>query len=79
LGNSSTRWLNQHVLEIPIPFITSNNKLIVKKIESIVDKILKAKNQNSNAETSEYEKQIDQLVYKLYDLAPEEIEVIEKK
>jgi len=79
LGNSGTRWLNQHVLEIPIPFITSNNKLIVKQIEPLVDKILEAKNQNPNADTTEYEKQIDQLVYKLYDLVPEEIEVIEKK
>lgn len=30
-------------------------------------------------EVKEYEKQIDQLVYKLYSLTPEEIEIVEGK
>jgi hypothetical protein len=34
-------------------------------------------NQAKKKEVKEYEKQIDQLVYKLYDLTPEEIEIVE--
>jgi len=68
----------ENVEKIPIPIITQSNNYLLKQIESLVDKILKAKAQNPKAETSEYEKQIDQLVYNLYDLSSEEIEVIEK-
>lgn len=35
------------------------------------------KEKGCTADTSELEKQIDQLVYKLYDLTPEEIKLIE--
>jgi methylase of polypeptide subunit release factors len=62
---------------LPIPIITQSNKEVVKQIESLVDKILSLKNQNSNADTTEYEKQIDQLVYKLYNLTEDEIKIIE--
>jgi len=63
---------------LPIPIITQSNKEVVKQIESLVDKILSLKNQNPKADTTEYEKQIDQLIYKLYNLSPEEINIIEK-
>jgi hypothetical protein len=47
-----------------------------------VDKILAANAstssaQNSKTDTSEWEKEIDKLVYKLYQLTPEEIKIIE--
>ena len=55
-----------------------------KKIDSVVDKILFVTkdedyldNATQQAKVRDYEKQIDQLVYKLYDLTEEEIEIVE--
>lgn len=49
-----------------------------KEFAKIVDQILAAKKANPQADTSDLEHQIDQLVYKLYNLTPAEIETIEK-
>lgn len=50
------------------------------QIEGLVDEILKIKSQRGcKANTSDLEKQIDQLVYKLYNLTDEEIKIIEKE
>ena len=51
---------------------------MVSQIESLVDKILATKKTNHAADTTAWEKEIDQLVYQLYDLTDEEIRVIEK-
>ena len=48
-----------------------------EKFYTLVDQILSAKKQNPDADTSHLEHQIDQLVYKLYDLTEEEIKIIE--
>ncbi len=77
LGQKGTRWLNQHVIEIPLPPITAENQPIVSQIEALVDKILAAKKQNQTAEISHWEREIDELVYKLYDLNEEEIRIVE--
>ncbi len=68
----------ENMENIPLPTITSSNEPIVKQIESLVDKILEAKKQNPQADTSHLEQEIDQLVYKLYDLTDEEIKIIEE-
>lgn len=47
-------------------------------IIALVDQILAAKKANPQADTTDLEKQIDQLVYILYNLTPAEIETIEK-
>ncbi len=47
-------------------------------IIELVDAILGAKRQDPQADTFDLEKQIDQLVYKLYDLTPDEIQLIEQ-
>ena len=47
------------------------------KFEKIVDKILSIKSHNPTANTTDLEAQIDQLVYQLYDLTEEEINIIE--
>ena len=60
--------------EVPIKKISKEEQ---KPFIDIVDKILSLKNQNPKADITEYEKQIDQLIYKLYDLTDEEIKVIE--
>ncbi len=68
--------LNQLKL-VPIPTITSGNKIIVQKVEDLVNQILTLKKQNKDADTKNLEAQIDQLVYKLYDLGSKEIEIVE--
>ncbi len=44
-----------------------------------LDKILSAKKQNPQADTSGWEREIDQLVYGLYGLSEEEIGIIENE
>jgi type II restriction/modification system DNA methylase subunit YeeA len=44
---------------------------------TVVDKIHKKLKTDINANVSDLEKQIDELVYKLYDLTEEEIAIIE--
>ncbi len=60
----------------PIPFTTPSNQSIVTQMELIVDQILKIKKQDPDADTTELEREIDQLVYELYELTPEEIVVV---
>ena len=59
------------------PIILDNiNKKI--QIEKLTDKILIAKKKDSNSDTTALEKEIDRLVYELYGLTEEEIEIVEK-
>jgi hypothetical protein len=76
-GFTGFRLSNQYVEVMPIPSITPSNEPIVKQIELLVDKILEAKKQNPQADTHHWEEEIDELVYRLYDLTEEEIEIIE--
>jgi len=69
-----------YISQIPIPK-TSNPQLL----ETLVTQILvitKTEDYLSNptkqAKVKEYERQIDQMVYQLYDLTPEDIAVVER-
>ncbi len=63
------------VLEsIPVPSITTEEEVDIK---NLVDQILTLKKQNKDADTKNIEYKIDELVYKLYDLTSEEIEIVE--
>jgi len=77
LGNDGFRYKKDFLERLPLPSYSSNNQSIIKQIESLVDKILFAKKQNPQANTKEYERQIDQLVYQLYGLTEEEIRIVE--
>ena len=46
---------------------------------TLVDQILTTKQKDPNADTLVLERRIDQMVYKLYDLTPEEIAIVEGK
>jgi phosphoribosyl-ATP pyrophosphohydrolase len=48
-----------------------------RAIEEQVEKILAAKKKNASADTTPLEREIDQLVYKLYGLTEEEIKIVE--
>lgn len=63
------------IKELPIAKADKKSK---EKISKLVEKILIEK-QNSSADTTDIENQIDQLVYKLYDLTEEEIKIVEEK
>ncbi|EJD4767687.1 Eco57I restriction-modification methylase domain-containing protein [Campylobacter coli] len=70
---------NQYVEKFPIPKINSKNQKIADELINLVDEILKAKEQDKNANTQELENKINSLVYKLYNLTEEEIKIIENK
>ncbi|EHD0284130.1 class I SAM-dependent DNA methyltransferase [Campylobacter coli] len=67
------------LLNIPVVNINSKNEKLANKLISLVDEILKAKEQDKNANTQELENKINSLVYKLYNLTEEEIKIIEGK
>ncbi len=64
--------------KIPIPKITEKNQELADKIIVLVDKILKSKEKDPKANTQKLEKEIDALVYQLYNLTDEEIKIIEE-
>ncbi|MGL2741876.1 DUF7149 domain-containing protein, partial [Helicobacter pylori] len=75
---STNNHVNLYELEtLPIPQITKSNKPTADKIIALVDKILQAKAKDPKANTQELEKEIDALVYQLYNLTDEEIKTIE--
>ncbi|WP_100958115.1 class I SAM-dependent DNA methyltransferase [Helicobacter pylori] len=66
-----------NIMELPMVKITAKNKKIADKIIVLVDKILKSKEKDPKANTQRLEKEIDALVYQLYNLTDEEIKIIE--
>ncbi|EPW6902829.1 class I SAM-dependent DNA methyltransferase [Campylobacter jejuni] len=64
---------------LPIPKINSKNEKLADELINSVDEILKAKEQDKNANTQELENKINSLVYKLYNLTEDEIKIIEGK
>ena len=69
------RFIAQYVSQIPIPKPTDTQDACVTRI---VDKILEIKRQNPKADTTKLEREIDEIVYKLYGLTEEEIQIIEE-
>ncbi|WP_181228749.1 type IIG restriction enzyme/methyltransferase [Helicobacter pylori] len=65
------------LMNIPLIKITKSNKPTADKIIALVDKILKSKEKDPKANTQKLEKEIDALVYRLYNLTDEEIKIIE--
>ncbi|WQR78932.1 class I SAM-dependent DNA methyltransferase [Helicobacter pylori] len=63
--------------KIPIPQITEKNQELARKITDCAERILKSKAKDPKANTQELEKEIDALVYQLYNLTDEEIKIIE--
>ncbi len=66
----------EHIRNIPIPSATPSQQ---QPIIALVDKILAAKKLDINADTSDLESQIDELVYTLYGLTEEEKNIIRGK
>ncbi len=78
LGKSGYQY-NKHALEkIPIPKITPQNQKLAHKITDCAKQILTLKEKDPKANTQKLEKEIDALVYQLYNLTDEEIKIIEE-
>ncbi len=63
---------------LPIPQITKSNQPTADKITDCAKAILALKEKDPKANTQELEKEIDALVYQLYNLTDEEIKTIEE-
>ena len=79
LGDEGYRYKKAFLEQLPLPPLTPQNQPLADQIVQLVDQILKVKKQNPDADTSELEREIDKLVYKLYDLTEEEIKIIEEQ
>ncbi|GAA6842828.1 hypothetical protein HpHNI32_08900 [Helicobacter pylori] len=78
LGESGYRYQKAFIERLPIPKITPENQKLADKITDCAERILKSKEKDPKANTQELEKEIDALVYQLYNLTDEEIKTIEE-
>ncbi|GAA9524536.1 hypothetical protein UBN35_03920 [Helicobacter pylori] len=77
LGESGYRYKKAFIERLPIPKITPKNQELARKTTDCAQAILKAKEKDPKANTQRLEKEIDALVYQLYNLTDEEIKIIE--
>ncbi|GAA7022965.1 class I SAM-dependent DNA methyltransferase [Helicobacter pylori] len=78
LGESGYRYKKAFIERLPIPKITPQNQELARKITDGAKQILEAKEKDPKANTQKLEKEIDALVYQLYNLTDEEIKIIEE-
>ncbi|GAA9334642.1 class I SAM-dependent DNA methyltransferase [Helicobacter pylori] len=78
LGESGYRYKKAFIERLPIPQITPQNQKLADKITDGAKAILEAKEKDPKANTQQLEKEIDALVYQLYNLTDEEIKIIEE-
>ncbi len=78
LGESGYRYKKAFIERLPIPKITPQNQKLTHKITDCAKQILEAKEKDPKANTQKLEKEIDALVYQLYNLTDEEIKIIEE-
>ncbi len=77
LGESGYRYKKAFIERLPIPQITEKNQELADKITDGAKQILALKEKDPKANTQRLEKEIDALVYQLYNLTDEEIKIIE--
>lgn len=70
------RAFSDYMQQIPIPAAPREKQ---QAVEKLVDHIIAAKQRDAGADVSALEREIDQLVYALYGLTPEEIKLIEDR
>jgi len=73
-GSDGIKWFGEYFDSIPIVKLEPEK---MKPFINLYDKITLLKQQSSDNTTSDLENQIDQLVYKLYNLTEEEIKIVE--
>jgi ribosomal protein L23 len=75
-GMGTNRWKKYKIEQLPIKDIGEKER---KPIEALVEKILAQKKKDPTVDTSALESEIDRAVYKLYNLTPDEVNIIEGK
>ncbi|WP_441704712.1 type IIG restriction enzyme/methyltransferase [Helicobacter pylori] len=78
LGESGYRYKKAFIERLSIPKITPQNQKLADKITDGAKAILALKEKDPKANTQKLEKEIDALVYQLYNLTDEEIKIIEE-
>lgn len=77
----TSRWINNYVQEFPIPSLNVEDQNlfadVIDKTIAIIRDDDYLTNLTKQAQVHEYERQIDQMVYKLYGLTGEEIKIVE--
>ena len=73
--NSNTHVSAGELNALPMPDVTAEQQT---PIVALVDKILAAKRANPQADTSAWEREIDERVYRLYGLTAAEIKIVEE-
>jgi hypothetical protein len=68
------RSFSDYMTQIPVPSASRTDQA---GLEALVDKILLAKRADPAADVSAWEREIDERVYRLYGLTPEEIKIVE--
>jgi hypothetical protein len=74
LGDSFIETKIIHLLKFPIPQVSLIEK---RKLITLVEEIIKARQSNQQANTSALESEIDHLIYQFYGLTEEEIKIVE--
>lgn len=74
-GMGTTRWINNYVKEFPIIGAKAADQTPFVKL---VDRIHTVKQRDAEADVSALEREIDELVYALYGLTPDEINLVEE-
>ena len=74
IAGGRMRYTKQYVEQIPIPQIPLKEQ---QPFIILVDQTLAAKKDNPHSDTTLLERQIDEMVYKLYELTYEEVKVVD--
>ena len=74
LQNGYLQAFQENLFQIPIPFANAEQQSVIIRL---VNQIFDAKYTSPDADVSELENEIDQIVYLLYDFTPEEIVIVE--
>jgi hypothetical protein len=69
------RSFSDYMTQIPVPTASRADQAA---LEALVDRILAAKRADPLADVSAWEREIDERVYRLYGLTPEEIKIVEE-
>jgi hypothetical protein len=73
LQNDYLQAFRENLFQIPIPAVPTEQQ---KSVERLVKEILAAKQRDTEADVSVLEREIDELVYALYGLTKEEIDIV---
>jgi len=76
-GKEGIKWFGNSLDSLPIVDHVEGGNQLRQDIHSRVDKIVAAKQRNPDSNTSVLEREIDERVYALYDLTPDEIDIIQ--